>query len=253
MSDVTPLPPSASASEANSVMLVVFESPSQWTNSTPGCRAPVSGSTKRPRTTSLPTWMRTSTAWTPGNSAIGASASTVTALDGTNGNAEAARVDAALAGAVSARANVNAIPQVILFIDSLRRPHFTLRGPSIGGLAREQVDLFDGRRRRLPRLQVVQLGADRLQIVPHEAFYCGQFAARHSQEVRGVEGGDQRDAVRAFVPLTALLRDRKRGSQKRFRGRRAECEQNARSDDLDLLVEVRAAVRQSVRIGGAIA
>src|SRR6202166_2443071 len=144
-------------------------------------------------------------------SGIGPSASTVTELDGTNGNAEAARVDAALDGAVSPRTNVNAIPPVILFIAFLRHLHSTLREPSIGGIGRKQVDLFDGRRRRVPRLQVVQLGADRFQIIPHETFYCGQFAAGHSQEVRGVERGDQRYAVRTFVPLPALLRDRKRG------------------------------------------
>src|SRR5512146_1381398 len=80
-------------------------------------------------------------------------------------------------------------------------------------LEKRRLGRFGDRRGR--SLELVELGADRLEVAPYETLDRFEFAAGLAQEVRGVKRRHQRAALRALVPHAALLRDLKLLPEKR--------------------------------------
>src|SRR5215472_7924971 len=63
-------------------------------------------------------------------------------------------------------------------------------------------------RRGLHDLWFVKLGANGLEILPHQPFGRVELAAGHPQDICRMEGRDRRDVVGPVEPLTALFGDR---------------------------------------------
>jgi len=99
-------------------------------------------------------------------------------------------------------------------------------------------------RRGLGHLYFVELASDRLQIAPNELLHGWHVTARLSQHVGRMKRHDQVRPTRPGVPDAALTRDAETGAEKRFRRRRPEREDDFRSDDRDLAVEILAAIRE---------
>src|SRR5437660_774448 len=89
--------------------------------------------------------------------------------------------------------------------------------------------------------------ADLLQVGPDQLLHLGHRPAGLPQDVGRVERRDDRDPARPFEPLAALLGDRELVSHERLRRGRTQREDDARADELDLLVQVRPAVAHLVR------